>query len=217
MGLTLYDVPGFRERYEAALKALFTRRDAAFCSLDTIEIAGLEFRPLTLRSIVDLCIANNRVLLQPDARNWTLDELAIFLWRLNLNYPDTRYKRKHYKALKRIKLVDLRESVGDYVRGMFEDAPKGGGDQKEIPFASYAAFLVDLFATEYGWTMAEVMDAPYESLLQLQRIISKRRDPKQKFRPPFPEMRREALSTLRTLKETGFFDHEREHHSTTRT
>jgi hypothetical protein len=201
MSLNLFDVPGFKDRYEAALKTLFTRRDAAFCSLNLVDIAGLEFRPLTLRSIVDLCIANNRVMLQHDSEDWTLSQIAIFLWRLSPDYPDQKKKRRHFKRLEKINPFDLRLAVSEYVKGVFEDSPKGGNsNRKEIPYASYSAFLVDLFSREYCWSLDEIMDTPYDALMQLQRVITKRLDPKVTFRPPFAEMRREALTKLNTLK-----------------
>lgn len=72
------------------------------------------------------------------------------------------------------------------------DSPSGGRETES--FYSFAASFVDLFASEYGWSEADVMACKLKRLFQYTNAIHNRKNPKAiLFNPLSGRVRREWL------------------------
>lgn len=64
-------------------------------------------------------------------------------------------------------------------RGMkleFADAPTGSSGKDRVAVASMTAVIVDILASEYGWTIEYCMDLPLRQVWQLLRAMQRRHD-----------------------------------------
>ena len=185
--LETVEIPGLRE----AIKREARVRDTAF--LDGLEIVcGVEVVPLSLRRLIWLEQSHNGFVVP-----WKFDDdseafahAIHFLFMMRPNYaPPKSPKRsfwgdfvtglKEMVFIKRMAKKDRGQVVDElnqWLADSFMDAPSAGaGEVKTVPYASYPAYVIDLFA-EAGLPMSvsEILDMPLARLWQHWRVASRR-------------------------------------------
>jgi hypothetical protein len=76
--------------------------------------------------------------------------------------------------LGRVTFQDSVKQIDAFLKESFQDSPGGAGDMESPSYYSFAASLVDLFGHEYGWSEADILDAPIKRLFQYVKAISRR-------------------------------------------
>lgn len=111
--------------------------------------------------------------------------IAAMLWRLQKDFRagDEEQRNAIFHAVAHAKIKALRADLKDYLTTTFADQPgdPDGAQAGNPPPWSWLASLVDLFAAEYGWPRATVLDSPFRCLYQELRCIIRRRNPKALF------------------------------------
>jgi hypothetical protein len=177
--------------YAQAVAAERDARDYAFLDLPS-EICGVDVLPMTLRTFIA------RVAMGcPFLRGYRVLDLAdpvghigAFLWHLSVARARSRRlgplaeyhaRTRFNEVVARIDLFAVEPAIDEYLEETFLDAPVPGGGAEGAAagevYTSIAATLVDLFAFDYGWPAAQVLDAPLVQLHQLLRSRSLRKNP----------------------------------------
>lgn len=166
--MNLATIPGF---LEAVAEERFAR-DAAFLPV-TETVAGVEVRPLTLRTLCILQAIDSPFVM--GRRGVTGAEVAAFLWVVSSGYnPSASWRRRRFvRRLRDLPFADTVAAINAYLGRTFADLASGGPAQRS--YYSTTASLVDLFAGEYGWSEAAILDLPVTRAIQYQRAIERRR------------------------------------------
>lgn len=171
--------PSFpREAYLAAIAKERDNRDFAFFDLPHticgVDVVQMTLRQLMVRFAINCPFVNGRT---PEA-----EDVAAFLWHLSPRFKFPTSAADRSKFIQEIALTvpydrAVRE-IAEYIDITFMDAPAESGSGSKVPTASIAAVLIDIFATNYSWSRAEILDTPLAQLYQLLREIEQRRNPK---------------------------------------
>lgn len=165
----------FKAEYEKVVKRDQDSRDAAYLELTT-SVCGVEIRQMTL---ADLIVLDGLPETQAVFAGVAFREcLLAFLWRLSPRYRPGwlaafLFARKHRK----IDFAEARKRITDYVADTFNDSPGGSADDGSPPPASFATFIMDRIATEYGWSKKEIMRSPLKVLFQQIKLIRAKENP----------------------------------------
>ena len=163
--MTLTDqIPGLREAIEQEQHI----RDTSFLALPE-SVCGFDVKPLTLRHVLTLGAIGS-----PFMRGGypMPHDVGAFLCLVGEWSGFSRWRN-----LRKLGSSDVRnsiEQVESFVKESFQDSPGGGGDIESQSYYSFAASLVDLFGHEYGWSEADILDAPTKRLFQYVKAISRR-------------------------------------------
>ena len=138
------------------------------------EIAGFSLRQITVRDLIHLEFTENRFARGEEPG---LDDLLAFVLMLSNDRPlfAGRYARKVGKILRDYAVVRL--ELVSYFNAAFNDMPAvpGSGAIKSsdgVDSSVSVMTLVDSIASNYGWSLGEILDMPFSTALQLlQRII----------------------------------------------
>ena len=84
-----------------------------------------------------------------------------------------------------------------YLDDAFQDSPSGEGGES-VSYYSFAASIVDVFGTEYGWRESDVLDMPLKRLWQYLNAIRKRHNPDSIMFNPSDRVRGDWLKTVNT-------------------
>ncbi len=159
--------PFENEKVKRAITEETEKRDAAFIALsDTI--AGLELKPLNLRHYLRLSLAGNAFVTgaAPMA-----EDAAVFLYVVS---ESTEAKRAFARRIAGYDFATVCRGILAFMDEALFDAPLSTVKGHRRSYYSIAASLTDVFASEYGWTLAEIMATPLAALFQLLRVIQKR-------------------------------------------
>lgn len=110
--------------------------------------------------------------------DYTRKDVAKFL-RLLSAEPIKSNWWANYKFGTRCRRIDLakaKEAIDKYLEKTFFDSP-GSSAGAHVGFASWCAHLIDLIASEYGWSADIIMRCQFRVLDQLANCIKKRHDP----------------------------------------
>ncbi len=168
-------IPGYAE----AVNREQLERAFAFMP-EPMPICGVRVRHMTARHQFILEQCANRFVCGGVARPI---DVAFFLWVLSPEYCHDERKRDAFIREKCAAAVSVEwlgeatRTIRERVQGTFADWPGGGGGENK-QYVAMAAYIVDLFATEYGWSAETVMEAPLAMLAQLMRRIQMRKNPK---------------------------------------
>jgi hypothetical protein len=177
MAILLDSIPGLAAKVAKASRLEQERRENAYLS-DVRRICGHDVRLMNARHWIMLDAAGVPFLA---ANVMGPIEVAIFLWVLSPAWkPGKCPERDEFlKRVAKVKLGPARKQIAEYVDETFMD---GGGSRgsssKAPPATSFAAALVDLVASEYGWREGEILDMPLVRLFQYLRRIDMRTNPK---------------------------------------
>jgi hypothetical protein len=165
-------IPGLAEAIEAEQHV----RDTSFLELPE-SVCGFDLKPLTLRHVLMLGAIDSPFITGglPAPHDVGAFMVIVGDWR--------GFNR--WKNLRRLGRVSFRESVeaiDAFVKESFQDSPPSG-ETSNVSYYSFAASLVDLFAHEYGWREADILDMPTKRMFQYLKAVSRRNGEKTFFNP----------------------------------
>ena len=175
------DIPGYRE----AIETEGARRELAYLAFPEI-VCGLPVMPLTVEHVAILAQLEIEIL----SGEGVLDAgaLELFLWVLSPSFTvaagfarsarRTRHTWRFWRAKRRNGLLSLAAGVNGYIAEAFADSPPTRGEATSAPYASWIAGKVDFFATQYGWSLRDIMALPVKVAFQQDREMAKRLNPK---------------------------------------
>lgn len=166
--------------YKEAVEEETHRREADFLS-DVTSVCGIKVYKLNMRLLSVLTLTKNPLVTGGSVK---LTDAFSFLWIISVEFSLDENKRKlFFEMLSNTLLEDentLDRAVDDinkYLSYSFEDC-LSANSKREVPYVSGNAALVDLFASEYGWTEQQVFNAPLRRIWQYIRAMRLRHDPK---------------------------------------
>lgn len=147
-------------------------RDQAFLDLPEV-ICGIDVQPLTLRQALLLESIGSPFLvggtLQPH------DVGAFFIVVCGMPEGWARWR-----LLRRVGNMNPKEAgaaIESYLAETFMDKPPTSGGAT-FSYYSNAAFLIDFFASQYGWSEKAILNAKLKRLFQFFKAATKRINPK---------------------------------------
>jgi hypothetical protein len=170
-------IPGYREAVERET----LDREAAFLPV-TESIAGVEVLPLTPLHYSMLECAGS-----PFVRGGLPNpgDVLAFLWCVSPRYCSGYWRRWLFaRSLRRLSFVRAVQGIGEYLTAAFADAPGVKQTGFKPSYYSGTAALVDLLASQYGWTEETILRIPFKRLFQYARAIRARHDDKPIFFNP---------------------------------
>lgn len=188
-----YAVPGYREAVERETAG----RDSAFIPIEET-LCGIPVLPFNLTHWLILGGIDSPFLCGGEI---TAEHTLRFLWVVSTEFTTSnprardRFIRRCVKRAKDIDVIEVRLWLDDAIL----DAPGGGSDARPLP-ASFAAFVVDAFASEYGWSEQVIMRMPCKKLFQLMRCMRRRNDHKAAFINPSDKIKSAYLRSLKPEK-----------------
>ena len=101
------------------------------------------------------------------------EDIGVFLWILSPDYvPDPVAQEKFCERIAKIKIPDALEQIRDYLEMTFSDADTDEKERKT--FANFIAYVIDMFANQYGWTVQTILNMPMRQVYQLSSVIGER-------------------------------------------
>lgn len=175
--MELDKIPGYPEAMAAAQAEEEELRDLAFIPVD-LDICGVPVRQLTARHLL-LCIyVRSPFFFSRD--DLGPEHVAQFLWIVSPQFDplDGLARSAFIKNIATsVQFAEAVPAIDDYLDQALMDRPPSGA-ARGASITSFIASLVDEFASEYGWTIDEILDRPLAALYQLLRRMERRRDPK---------------------------------------
>jgi hypothetical protein len=166
-------IPGLREAVEQEQSI----RLGGFFGVP-VTLCGEEVNPLTPRHVIELEHCGSPFIVGGDIRP---EDIAQLVWCVSVERagtaPDLAEPAKFGLAA-RLGSLPYDECVGD-CRAFYEDAMMDAPSIKAsgVPHVSWAAGLVDLIASQYGWDEGRILNTPLLRLWQYRRAIIRRMDP----------------------------------------
>jgi hypothetical protein len=133
-------------------------------------IDGIEIRQMTLRHLFMLHGADSPFINKGKVK---VEDIGVFLWIMSPDYTPRQADREEF--CKKIKDVNIKHAIEDialFFEITFADADTDKKEQKE--YASFVAYVIDMFAQEYGWRIEEIMEMPMRQIYQLSSVIGER-------------------------------------------
>lgn len=150
-------------------------RSAAFLDLPE-NLCGLPVMPLSIRHVVTLDLIESPFVC--GGRIPSADDIVNFLWLLNPRFEKSALAKRWF-YLWRCRKLDYKtsvEAICAFVRDAFQDSIADG--KSSVQYYSTAAGIIDILASEYGWTEAAILDLPVKRALQYVNAATQRRNPK---------------------------------------
>lgn len=172
MGLIDFDaIPGYRE----ACANEQANRNLAVLPL-SVPLCGIQVHQLMPRHIVLLGYCHNAFI--EGERPPVLEDIVFFLWAVSLEYClDLKKRDKFIKNwVKQNKDCKPIREIDEYLERAFQDAPPSRQTYGPEYFAP-SIYFVDLFGSEYGWTVEQTMGTPLATIYQLLKAIKRRYRP----------------------------------------
>ena len=165
-------IPGLAE----AVAKEQSLRDGAFVDVPALA-GGIILEPLTIRRLLILETCGDPFTCGGKV---SAGDVARFLWVCSPGFTTTDRKKRDafIKACAKMDAVETVKEIRAHVERAFFDAPQGGSADAGQSTTSFAASLVDVFASEYGWAEEAILDLPLPRAFQYLRKIQKRHDPK---------------------------------------
>jgi len=175
--------------------------------LDTIILCGLPCRQLSIRTYTLLKGAGNPFIVPSVVPS--PQDVAVFLWLHALDYEAgnerarLRWVRRNVRPLiSGGKYPWCVAEINRHIENTFMDSPGPGRyDGKEYFLGS--AGLIDLIASEYGWSDEYIMGLPISRLFQYQRAMRKRYDPRAALSNPSDRLISEHLQERSRIAQGG--------------
>jgi len=167
-------------------------RLSVFCPQPTTKIGKFPVVPLTLERYSILQIPEFWE--DPDPRI----PILRFLWVMSPGF-DPNPERATEFILEHISddLDGYDESIRDLFDHSFNYAPKVGGKKKTTGASDWISHIIDLFASEYGWTDEKILKTPLDRIfVYLQRIHARRSDKPIKFSTEADRLQQEFMDIV---------------------
>lgn len=167
------------------------------------DIAGLSLRQITVRDLVNLEFTENRLTQGEEPQ---LDDLVALVFMLSNDRPffKGRYARKVGKIIRENEVV--RQELICYFNAAFNDMPAAPNSSSSkvsdnVDSSVSVMTLVDSLASNYGWTLGEILDLSLSTALQLLQRIVNRNSEKYSMRNAITQQAK--ARELNRLKEDG--------------
>lgn len=132
-------------------------------------ILGRRVRPFSLRAWIMLIESNNAFV--TGAIPLTGDVMQ-FLWLVDPEFDghnqpskvwmkNTAWGNQHAHAV---------EDIALYLERALHDLPRGARTGSGIEIASFVAYWVHRFASDYGWSCEDILKSPLQQLIQMERV-----------------------------------------------
>ena len=136
----------------------------------TSEISGVEVRQMTLNHFFLLDGIESPFLKN---RSFTPGDLGVFLWILSPDYkPCDKARNQFIKSIVNVNIAEAVNDISDYLTATFQDAETSEDNSKK--YANFIAYMVDMFAREYGWQTDYILNLPMRQIYQLATAIGER-------------------------------------------
>ena len=136
----------------------------------TTEISGVEVRQMTLNHFFLLDGIESPFLKN---RSFTPGDLGVFLWILSPDYkPCDKARNQFIKSIVNVNIAEAVNDISDYLTATFQDAETSEDNSKK--YANFIAYMVDMFAREYGWQTDYILNLPMRQIYQLATAIGER-------------------------------------------
>ncbi len=170
--LDLDAIPGYREACESEQ----ANRNLATLQF-TVPLCGIEVNQLNPRHVVLLNFCHNAFI--EGGRTPRPEDICFFLWVISPQYSlDTKKRDKFIKRhISKLKYLESIGEINEYLSRTFQDSP-GRSDANGPQYVAPVVFLVDLFASQYGWEDTKTLNTPLAALFQYMRAIRLRMNPK---------------------------------------
>lgn len=164
------------EEYRRAVEQENEARDIAFLDVPEV-VCGKPVRAMTVQDVIMLDgLASPFVC---GGESLEPKDVVMFLWYLNPKRTGSRLAQWRFSfSCRNLKFIESVLEVQEFVARMFMDAPASGDQTERLSYYSWAASLVDKFASEYGWSDEKTLTTPLPRLFQLMKAMAKRNNPK---------------------------------------
>lgn len=188
--MDFYDsIPGYKE----AIREERAARDMSMLSR-LVPLCGLMVRQFTPRHWLLLTNAGNAF--TKEGTTILPEDIAYFLWVVSTEYNNEQASLNSF--VEKIASLPYMESVteiNEYIEVAFQDVlPSVANGLGSKNYTSTCASLVDLLACEYGWDDESILEKPIARILQYQRQIRLRRNPRAPLFNRSETVIRDALS-----------------------
>lgn len=176
--MILENIPGYREAVAAAIEEEDSLREFAFTGWPE-EICGVSVSQFTLRHLLHLFQIKSPFFYGGDPGP---EDVALFLWIVSPQFRlgGDSARGEFYESIAGLGFSAAEQEIRSYIDRAQFDRPSGGGGA--TPIASFFASVIHTLASEYGWSVSEIMDLPLAAIYQLTRLIAREHNP----RRPFP-------------------------------
>jgi len=185
----------YRPKIAAAREA--DRREVQLSLVTSPELIGRAWiMPMTINRLLYLEAIDHPFL---NGGAVTRDGVLNFLWIMSPEFVPgaTRAAKKFYRKFWFRRLHP--EPLVEYLEAEFNTE----GQEDKSPDANWVAQLVDVFASEYGWAEAAILDAPLRRLFRYAEAIQQRKDEKSSVgfnSPQADAMRNEYMIKVNTIQ-----------------
>lgn len=157
----------YRVKIAEARNADFKRRAEAWVQVPH-QIAGTVLPPMTLRKLIFLEQIDCPLLTGEDANH---EDVVTFLWVCSESFTaDEASARAFRKKIGKFP-ESLEQEISDYLNDNLNGMGQGGNSESTDHFAST---VIDLIASQYGWTNDHILDLPLNQMFQLLSSITQR-------------------------------------------
>lgn len=187
-------IPGLREAVE---REQF-QRVAAFLPLPEF-IGPVRVSPLTLNHLNHL-----EAIGSPFVHGGTPGPLDVarLLWILSPHFGKNRLCRWWFmRRLGRLQYGELLTAIDSYFEEAFVESP-GGAAAHGPQYLALSAAVVDLIASEYGWSDQDILNLPLKRLFAYYRAASRRHDPHTPLFNPSDKLRGQWLEKMEQYRQT---------------
>lgn len=196
--LTIADVPGFADAWEAAESELEEAMILPYASSREMQCGEITYNQLTLQMLADLDIAGSVVFSSggsDDPADYGL--IGYRMWARYDGQNATEYQNLFVAEM------DLQVAfIRRYLVALSKIPSRKIGNKKDANpnKVSYYGYIVNTFASIYGWSYRDIMDTPVAITHQLINAARERNEQDFRPEPRHRELKRRAMVELRKMK-----------------
>jgi len=146
-------------------------------------ICGVQVTHLTPQIIIRLEAVGNNFFTGGEI---DIDDVLQFLWSVSKDYQNDRNGGEKFfkKWGNKLELKELTKEIFEYLRNSFLEKDLGEAKksnvekQVDLYKSTWIAQIIDILASEYGWSRTEILNTPIAQILQLIKAINERVNPK---------------------------------------
>ena len=179
-------IPGFREAVERERKI----RNQSYLDDIPETLCGIEVKPLTLRKLILLGEIESPFVVGGHVTPYHIGAFFVVMTE--------RTGFSKWRLLRQVSFLSAEsaiEAIKAFMDEAFQDSPPQS-EGEEASYYSFAASLVDVFASQYGWTRKLVVDSPLKCIFQELKSITKRNRPDAIMFNPSDRVRGEWLAEM---------------------
>lgn len=159
----------YREKIAEARDDDFRKRAEAWVEVPHT-IAGTTMPPMSLRKLIYLEQIDSPLLKGENADH---EDVVTFLWICSDKFTPREAEAKAFrKSVKKLPET-LEAEISEYINDNLSYMAQGGEDGSPAT-EHFAASVIDLLASQYGWNADIVLDLPLGQMFQLMAVITKR-------------------------------------------